>query len=138
MTTASIIPLKYLFTATFIDGSSIVQTPDDQSIIEPGKRSQFFDVLELAKQKQLVSFVLKGEGHEFGVDLRDGHFEIDGVAFNMHEEEMPGFELIFFRQHTHKFNQGKEKDTELSHDVVYRMGWKVPGQQTYQRVMQFD
>lgn len=131
-------PLKYLFTAIYADGSALVQTADDKSYFDPEKRSQFYDVLCLAEQKQLVAFALKGEGHEYGVDLRDGHFEIDGVSFRMHESEMYGFELIFFRQHTHSFNQTREKDTEVSHDVVYRIGWKLKGNQNYQRVMQID
>lgn len=131
-------PLKYLFTAIYADGSTIVQTADDKSLIEPEKRSQFYDVLKLAEQKQLVAFALKGAEHEYGVDLRDGHFEIDGVSFRMHETEVYGFELIFFRQHTHSFNQTREKDTEVSHEVVYRMGWKLTGNQNYQRVMQID
>jgi hypothetical protein len=131
-------PLKYLFTAIYNDGSTYKQTADDKSLIDPEKRSQFFDVLQLAEKKTLIAFTLAGEGHEYGVDLRDGHFEIDGVPFRMHETEEYGFELIFFRQHTHSFNQTREKDVEVSHDIVYRMGWKLKGNQTYQRVMQID
>lgn len=138
MTTTSIVPLKYLFTATFADGTTIEQTPEDRSAIDPEKRSQFFDVLERSKSVKLVAFVLKGEGREYGVDLRDGHFEIDGVPFVMHEAPIPAFELIFFRRHTHTFHQGREKNTELAHDVVYRIGWKALHDQNYQRVMQID
>lgn len=141
MSVATTIPLKYLFTATFADGSMIVQTPEDKSLIDPEKRSQFYDVLQMAERQQLISFVLKGEGREYGVDLRDGHFEIDGVAFRMHEDDtLGGFKLIFFRQHTHSFLQTREKDTEVSHDVVYRMGWQTQTfkEENYQRVMQID
>ena len=141
MTKSAPVPLKYLFRATFADGSVIVQTPDDKSIIDPEKRSQFYDVIEMAKRKQLVAFVLEGEGHEYGVDLRDGHFEIDGVAFAMHEQPYVGFELIFFRQHTHDFEQGVQQDAqpkEVKHEIVYRFGWKLKGDQQTQRVMQFD
>ena len=63
---------------------------------------------------------------------RPGRSSVD----RMHEEEVVGFEIIFFRQHTHSFHVGKEKNEETSHDIVYRMGWKKTGDQTYQRVMQ--
>lgn len=126
--------LKYLFTATFADGSTIEQTPEDVSARDP-IRSCFFDVLETGRERGLVAFVLRGDGHEYGVDLRDGHFEIDGVKFFMHEKPEAGYELIFFRQHTHSFNLNQE---EIAHEVVYRMGWKVAGDQQTQRVMQFE
>ena len=151
MTIASTIPLKYLFTATYADGSSIVQTPDDKSLIDPEKRSQFYDVLQMAEKKQLTAFVLKGDGREFGVDLTDGHFEIDGVIVHIEGQDgqnvtTPGasagkFELIFWRQHTHDFLQkirGNGEPVETKHEVVYRVGWKLKGNQTYQRVMQVD
>ncbi len=113
--------LKYLFTAIYKNGATYVQNPEDQSIKEPGRRSCFFDI----NHDELVAFVLKGNGHEYLVDLTDGHFEIDGVPFRMHQEpDLYGFKLIFFRQHTHSFIQTREKDTELSHEVVYRMGWE--------------
>ena len=132
-------PLKYLFTATFADGTQIVQSPDDKSELEPERRSQFYDVLKLAEQKQLIAFALKGEGHEYGVDLRDGHFEIDGMSFRMHETEVYGFRVIFFRQHTHSFNVDAEKNEELSHEIVYQLGWQctVDGK-NYQRIMQIS
>lgn len=131
-------PLKYLFTATYADGSKIVQTPDDKSVLDPEKRSQFYDVLKKGESTPLVSFVLKGDGHEYGVDLRDGHFEIDGVSFRMHEYEVVDLELVFFRQHTHSFIQARVKDTEISHTVAYRIGWKLKSDPRNIRVMEID
>lgn len=141
--------MKYLFTATFADGSTIEQTPDDKSTIEPEKRSQFYDVLKLAETKELVRFELRLREHaiagptgvpteRYAVDLRDGHFEVNGVPFRMHEDSVVGFELIYFRQHTHSFNQTQHTTREVSHDIVFRIGWKLKGNQNYQRVMQID
>lgn len=146
----STIPLKYLFIATFADGATYRQTPDDESRLEPGVRSQFYDVLKKAETCPIVRFELNEipaaaflpkPGNSFAVDLIDGHFEVNGTPFKMHEEELVGFELVFFRNHTHSFNQrltGTAQPKEVSHDVVYRIGWKLKGQQTYQRVMQIE
>lgn len=95
------------------------------------------------KSKDIVGFVLKGEGHTYGVDLRDGHFEIDGVPFFMHEDPaLLGFKLIFYRQHTHNIEvfvkTGNVKE-ELSHQIVYRFGWQCTlGNKNYQQVMQIE
>lgn len=132
--------LKYLFTAIYSDGSVYEQNPEDRSIKDPEKRSCFYDL----DHSKLVAFILKGDGHEYGVDLRDGHFEIDGVAFKMHEDNtLSGFKLVFFRQHTHSFNQrldGMSQPVELSHQIVYRMGWQAttPQGKNYQQVMQIE
>lgn len=138
--------LKYLFTAVYKDGSVYQQNAEDRSVKEPDKRSCYYDL----DQDQLDYFVLKGEGHEYGVDLRDGHFEIDGVQFVMHEghqRKLPNgrtvivplsdFRLIFFRQHTHNFIVGQNVQKEVSHEIVYRIGWQctVDGK-NYQQVMQ--
>jgi len=124
--------LKYLFTVAYKDGSTYKQNPEDRSATEPEKRSCFFDV----RQDDVARFELNGEGHGYAVDMTDGHFEIDGVPFRMHEEELSGFRLIFFRQHTHQFSVGAESNKELSHDIVYRIGWQCTvGGKNYQQVM---
>ena len=127
--------LKYLFTAYYKDGTSYKQNEEDVSVTDP-KRSCFFDV----KQDEIIAFVLRGEGHRYWVDLTDGHFEIDRIPFQMHEKPLKDFKLIFFRQHTHTFKVStmKNKQEEMNHEVVYRMGWQCTvGGQNYQRVMQF-
>ena len=132
-------PLKYLFTATFADGSVIEQDANDISKLDPKKRSMFYDVLAYSEKSPMVSFLLKGNGHEYKVDLQDGHFEIDGISFLMHEDILPFYRVVFFRNHTHSFNVGQVKSEEISHDIVYRMGWQSTYRGTnYQRVMQFD
>jgi hypothetical protein len=124
-------PLKYLFTAEYKDGSTYEQNAEDVSLTDE-KRSSFFDI----KQDELVRFTLKGDGHEYAVDLRDGGFSIDGVSFAMHEEALADFRLVFFRAHTHHYQMDR---TELSHDIVYRLGWQctVNGE-NYQRIMQIN
>lgn len=122
--------LKYLFTAEYTDGSVFVQNPEDRSQIEPEKRSAYYDI----DHSKLVKFSLQGEGHIYSVNLHTGHFEVDSVPFYMHEENLGGFKLIFFRRHTHQYNQ--ETKEELGHSIVYQIGWQcfVNGK-NYQKVM---
>jgi hypothetical protein len=133
--------LKYLFTAEYKDGSLYQQNADDKSVKEPDKRSCYFDV----DQDNLVGFVLRGKDHTYGVDLRDGHFEVDGVPFFMkesnkgimfHLEELPNgkpvaiplqnLRLIYWRRHTHDIqtNIKTEEQKETDHQVVFKLGWQ--------------
>lgn len=130
--------LKYLFKASFENGKTYHQGADDVSLTDP-KRSGFYDVLQMEKESRLLEFTLEGDGHRYGVNLTDGHFEVDGVPFTMHEGELHGeLRLVFFRQHTHSFIVSAEKNRQVSHEIVYRMGWQttVDGQNK-QQVMQF-
>lgn len=136
--------LKYLFTAVYSDGTSYTQNVEDRSISAPGERSCFYDI----DQDRLVKFILApspedecGDGHVYSVDLVDGHFEVDGVPFKMHEEaNLLGFRLIFWRNHTHDFLVGKDPDAEpeeVNHRIVYRLGWQCTVDDVnHQRVME--
>ena len=129
-------PLKYLFTATFADGSVIRQTPEDRSVIDPEKRSQFYDVMQQSEERALVAFALSGGGHEYVVNLIDGHFEVDGVPFKIHSEPLSDFRIIFFRDHTHNIAIGATVSKELNHTVSYRLGWQCTvNNVNHQRVM---
>jgi len=136
--------LKYLFKVTYKDGSTYEQNTEDKSVIK-GQGSSFSDV----KQDEVAVFSLVGE-HTYSVFLDDGHFEVDGVPFFMHEhsstdnEQNKGglrdFRLIFFRRHTHNFNKENKTGEVVSqdHEIVYRMGWQandISGK-NYQHVMQ--
>ena len=123
--------LKYLFIAQYNDGTEFRQNENDVSS-QDSKRSAFFDII----QEKLVRFSLVGDGRVFSVDLTDGHFEINGIPFRMHDESIENIRLIFFRKHTHNYNLALE---EQSHDIIYRMGWQanLHGSNT-QRVMEID
>jgi len=128
--------LKYLFYAEYEDGSGVTQSPDDTSKTDP-KRSAFFDV----DQEKVSAFYLIGAHHSYSVDLKDGHFEINGTSFRFHEEgEFPKdakLRLIFFRRHKHDFTSDLE---EKSHSIVYRLGWQTNTAygRNIQHVMEID
>jgi hypothetical protein len=116
--------LKYLFGVHYKDGSEFFQSPSDVSSTDP-KRSAFFDV----RQDEVELFQLRGDprgqkaGRAFVVDLRDGHFEIDGAPFFAAVPPAGStLRLIFFRRHRHHFNIGMK---EIGHEVEYHFGWQT-------------
>jgi len=110
--------LKYLFGVHYKDGSEFFQTPWDISETDPTK-SAFFDIC----QPEVELFQLDGEDHRYVVDLRDGHFEIDGVPFFAQvPPEGSELRLIFFRRHRHHFTLGME---EIQHEIEYHFGWQT-------------
>jgi len=152
------IPLKYLFTATYKDGRVYQQTAEDRSLTEPDKRSCFFDIAGDVDKLNIASFVLKGDGHEYKVDLIDGHFEIDGKEFFMHDGHLhytqnnqiggrprsammalSELRLGYFRRDRDHFELGESINRGLSQEVMYRIGWQAKSScgHTEERIMQF-
>ena len=131
--------LKYLFDVEFTDGSTYTQNLEDKSFYEPDKRSCFFDVMKAVECGRKIKLFLLSDGKNgFLVDLTDGHFEVNGVKFFMHEErDLTNFRIIFFRQHTHHFNQDNK---EIGHEITYRVGWQANDKDgnNVQRVMEID
>lgn len=132
--------MKYLFKVLYNNGDVYEQNEDDVSVTDP-KKSCYFDV----KQDQVKAFALCGKGHTYLVDLKDGHFEIDGIPFVMHEENdlLKDFRLIYWRRHTHSFNQridAHSQPEEIAHNIVFRFGWQAtnPKGQNIQEVMQIN
>lgn len=116
--------LKYLFDVEFTDGTVYTQNADDRSVIDPEKRSCYYDVSkDVENGKQIKYFLLSDGINGYRVNLMDGSFMVNGATFKTHEEEdLNDFRLIYFRKHTHNFNQSNE---ELSHEIVFRMGWQA-------------
>lgn len=112
--------MKYLFITEYKDNSVFEQNKEDVSLIDP-IRSSFYDVLNSGKE--IKTFKIVGEGNVFFVSLEDGHFEVNGTPFYMHDMAMPlkDFKLIYYRKHTHSFNMTKE----LSHEIDYCIGWEA-------------
>lgn len=130
--------LKYLFSVKYKDGSEYRQTQEDKSVKEPDTRSCYYDVV----QDQVASFSLEGEGHCYLVSLVDGHFEVDGVPFRMHELPLKDYRLVFWRTHTHSFNQRLDTGgiKEVNHEMVYRFGWQANDEKgnNIQEIMEID
>lgn len=117
------ITLKYTFIAEFKDGSSYVQTLEDKSLTDE-KRSAFYDIQD---REDLIRFSLTDEnGYTlYGVDLRDGYFDVKEKRFWIGEEIswIEPLRLVYFRRHRHKFNAGDLK--EESHEIRYFIGWQT-------------
>lgn len=121
------IPNYLHFIATFEDGSQIFQNERDESETTPGKNC-YFDVLERQQRTPLVCFVLRNNDRWYGVDLRDGHFEIDRVPFFQHEQPLKDFTLVYFRNvQIHRTvsvgsNAAPPVDTA---ELNYILGWEA-------------
>jgi hypothetical protein len=118
------IPNHFHFVATFADGTQIFQNEEDRSEITPGKNC-YYDVMGRA---DLVSFVITDGEQVFGVDLRDGHFEVNGVPFFQHRPDLPtqafkDFDLIYSRTLKHEI---EANTNEPIRDWIsaYTIGWK--------------
>lgn len=124
-----------LFYANYADGTQIAQNQEDIGTVEG--RNCFFDVLEKEKETPLISFVLANGTHSFGVDLVDGHFEVNGVPFFMHdlkrtEADLKNFRIIYFRNVEQITNVTVDPDTGepldgtvLAVKVGYTIGWQA-------------
>ena len=119
-------PNYLYFVATFADGSQVFQNADDASNIAEG-RNCYFDVLQKQIDTPLVCFVLAGEGYPtFGVDLRDGHFEVNGVPFSQHSEPLQEFRLQYYRdvQQHRTITVGQTAAPVETVDLGYTLGWE--------------
>lgn len=136
MTAQTIPQLAYLFEAHFLDGSMIQQTQDDRSAIDPERRSAFYDVAQ--RIDEVAYFGIWNDQHRFVVDLRDGHFEVDGVAFfaepRAHLATSDGkptippggkFRLVYFRDRQQDLHVGANGSmTPGEQRIAFRLGWE--------------
>ena len=118
----------YGFTATFADGSTIEFEPNgsyNSKEVEGG--TLFTDIQNKdTEDNPLISFVLHNDELSWGVDLRDGHFEINGVPFWQHRPELDNyknFRVIYHFTTQRSFTQGVgEHDSSI---IGYNLGWQV-------------
>jgi len=115
--------LKFLFVAIFKDGSKHEQTQEDISAINPEeKKTAFYDVKQ--RLEEVAAFVLTDGENVYSVHMDDGHFEINGLPFIIHEpQELFNPRLIYFRRHRHEILRQTGK--EVKHNITYRMGWQA-------------
>ncbi len=121
---------KYSFTAAYEDGSIVEYDrtdPNGDTSTTKENGSRFSDVLANAEKSKLVSFVLHNDEESVGVDLRDGHFELNGRPFWQHRPDLDGykdFRVIYYRTVQRVLNQ--ESGEEISAQVSgYTVGWQV-------------
>lgn len=122
-------PLKYLFSATFKDGTVIKQTQKDESATTLGKNC-FYDVLQ--RMSEVVKFELVEDnwlsGKKVSIDLLTGLFTVGGVEFIASDpslisnlRDVEGFRLVYFKRHRHTLTNG----VETNHEIEYHLGWQT-------------
>jgi hypothetical protein len=121
------INLPYLFECHLNDGTLIQQTPEDVSTIDPS-RSTYYDVMQRKADVQI--FGIFNDEHTYVVDLRDGHFEIDGAPFNVLSgdpefAEDQKFELVYFRRRRQTMVLGAVCIAGEEEPIEFFLGWKT-------------
>lgn len=101
MTTPNL--LTYTFGVHFKDGSEYFQTPEDVSVLGPEHGSAFSDIKDRLDDVEL--FQIEGNGQRVLVDLRDGHFEFNGVPMRVGDPSLvvrgdTQRRLVYFRRVT--------------------------------------
>ena len=126
---------RYLFRAVYDDGSFFDQTHEDVS--SKGVGTCFSDVEhDRLSQFQLISV----DGDDcYTVSLHDGHFEVNGVQFFMHDEELFNFRVIYFHRHRRHHRTTEDGEyVQVAHEVSYRLGWQANDRRgnNVQRIME--
>lgn len=101
--------MTYTFGVHFADGTEYFQTPEDVSVNGASSGSAFSDIKDRLDEIEL--FQLQGNGQTILVDLRDGHFELNGFPMTVGDPdvEIPKNvrrRLIYFRRVRQSINYG--------------------------------
>ena len=136
--------LSYLFAAQFLDGTRVEQTQDDVSISDPC-RSAYYDLCQCdadgkvlldsygisIPRSDIAFFGLTNGAHYYVVDLRDGHFEVDGARFDAQPTTRPEisdggrYRLVYFRDRRQHIAHGIDgSSTAWESPIRYRFGWE--------------
>ena len=139
-------PLRYLFLALYKDNSTLVQTAEDVSAVDPTK-SAYADV----RHEDLIAFMLVGKGQSYGVNLTDGTFiigEAPPVRFHPSDARLVNIKLVYYRladnDITTEFNL-RDRTAKIT-DVtpqrsVYCMGFRAIDANTgkiVERILELD
>src|ERR1700757_4594664 len=116
-------PLKYTFLAWFRDGSVYEQREDDTPKVSP-VGSAFTDIKDRLEDINIFALYCQGAVAAL-VDLRDGHFEVNGLPITVQDPSftLPPdtiYRLIYFRRVTHDFSPDASTVS-----VAYHIGWQA-------------
>lgn len=135
--------MTYTFGVHFKDGSEYFQTPEDVSERGPQFGSAFSDIKDRLDDVEL--FQLEGNGQALLVDLRDGHFELNGLPLTVGDPDITippnvSRRLIYFRRVSQNRHfgvrylgqdldgnpiYGEGDGTQYTTDVQFHIGWQA-------------
>lgn len=121
--------MAFQFEAHLSNGEVYQQNPKDQSITTEG-RNCFYDIMQRIDEVEVFGLFSDDCPETWAVDLRDGHFQHNGIPFQAGDPslEVPVDEkrrLIYFKRHTHTVQLGTALPEELAHSITYHIGWQV-------------
>lgn len=111
------------FQADFKNKTTYIQNGNDESVDVKGKNS-FYDILQ--RMDEVSQFhIVKDDGTRYTVDLTDGHFEVNGVSFIIHDQHYTPrkMKLIYFKEMHQNFKVGGDEPYEIRVNR-YFMGWE--------------
>ena len=122
----------YSYTAVYEDGTVIEMDRNDPKgdaclSRTDGTGSRFTDVQEKEKESKLISFVIHNDEVSLGVDLVDGHFEVNGIPIWQHRPDLTNytdFRVIYYRTVERVINQADGEEVE-SNILGYTVGWQT-------------
>lgn len=126
--------MPHHFEADFKDGTTYIQGSDDVSIDAKDKNA-FYDILQ--REEDVIRFHITDEqtNDRWSVDLVDGHFELNGVPFRVHNKGMEHpyqvpegpFKLIYFKVKQERIVLGEDGSATPLKGLVltYCMGWQT-------------
>jgi hypothetical protein len=116
--------MEYLFTAHYNDGTSYQQNIEDKSILEPEKRSCFYDI----QHDKLIKFELTNGKDYYNVNLLNGEIRcnINGqlIQFVNNTKNLTNYRIIYYRGNevaiNYAFDGGKRNRI-----ANYTIGWQA-------------
>lgn len=111
------------FEADFKDGTTYQQGSKDVSIDTEGKNA-FYDILQ--RQEDLLRFHVVHGDIRYTVDLEDGHYEVNGNAFTIHDQNYTPagtLKLIYFKEMHQNFRVGEATPYEIKVNRMF-IGWE--------------
>lgn len=116
--------MEYLFTAYYNDGTYYKQNKEDKSILEPDKRSCFYDI----DHSKLIGFELSNGNNVYYVDLITGEItctiESNETILKNKDTKLTNYRIIYYRGTEVAMNYifGDGRKTRI---VNYTIGWQA-------------
>lgn len=138
-------PLKYLWSAVFVDRHEINQPEDDRYSKHDDEAehnpSAFRDVLEYMEDMPLLTFTLKGDGEIYATNLQTGEFAIvyhNGYSkFSLEDTPLTDRKVIFFRQVQQHTVGGETLPPQVARYILGYEGKNAQGE-TEKKVIYID
>ena len=141
--------LNYLFCAIFDSGATVIQPPDDRSVLwtEEAPRSAWHDVAQAIERGEVLRYLSLVKADDktkwkcITVSFPDLGFDVRGFRFRAHEgQEVFNARPVYCRRRSVDMNMD---GVAKNHQMRFRIGWQgnlgpEPGAANIERIMEID